>query len=265
MPEAGCYTTRMKKHRLVVANWKMNPSTIGEAKRIFMAIRAKLKPSAVPVVIAPPAPYITELSKLSMGKRTTLGAQNIFPGKVGPHTGEVSTPMLRSLGVTHVIVGHSERRAMGETDAEVNEKTKQLLKEQIMPIVCIGETERADSGAHFETVERQLRAALAGVPKAQAVKVAVAYEPVWAISKGDGKGLTATAAAVHEMQIFIRRVLTDLFGRSSAASMRILYGGSVNADNADELISAAAVDGFLVGGASLEPKAFAAIVKAAQQ
>jgi triosephosphate isomerase len=170
--------------------------------------------------------------------------------------------MLKSLGVSHVIVGHSERRAMGETDEAVNQKATLLLKEKLTPIICVGEKKRSDSGAHFEYVEAQLHRAFSGVAKAQVSRAVVAYEPVWAISSGDGRGQTATTADIREMKLFIQRVLADRYSRTTGMAVRVLYGGSVNADNAEELAREADVDGFLVGGASRKPADFLAIITA---
>jgi triosephosphate isomerase len=188
-----------------------------------------------------------------------LGAQTIHPEKLGAYTGSVSLPMLESYQVSHVLVGHSERRRAGEDDAAVSAQVQALVKQSVTAIVCIGETTR-DHGAHyFSVIEKQIRAALAGLPRSKVEKVVLAYEPVWAI----GSGVTPAPADIHEMKIFIEKTLTDLYGRSVASKVRILYGGSVSAANAAELSLGGHMDGFLVGGASLIPADFITIVKAA--
>ncbi len=252
--------------RLVVGNWKMNPLTIGKAKELFIDIRKESsRRTGVETVIAAPAVYLAELRKLTNGVNTKLGAQDVFWEKEGTYTGEISVPMLESLGVSHVIIGHSERRALGETDDHVHKKVAATLKAGLTAIVCVGESDRDAHGKYLSVVEDQLRSACAEVPKAMLKRLVVAYEPVWAISTGNGKGKTATPADVHEMAIFIRRILTSIHDRPSADRVRILYGGSVNEENAALLFSDGMVDGFLVGGVSLKSKAFAEILSIAQK
>jgi triosephosphate isomerase (TIM) len=165
--------------------------------------------------------------------------------------------MLQNLNVTHVIIGHSERRALGESDDIVNKKLIAVLKAGLTGVVCVGERER-DHAAHYLTgIERQIRHACAKVSKAKLEQVVIAYEPIWAI----GTGNNATPDDVHEMKLFIEKVLTDLYGRNEAQKVRILYGGSVIARNAEIIYTQGMVDGFLVGGASLRPSEFCAIVQ----
>lgn len=250
--------------RLVVANWKLNPSTIGKAKELFIDLRKEAtRRRNVETVIAAPSVYLAELRKLTTSMRTKLGAQDVFWEKEGTYTGEVSAPMLASVGVSHVIVGHSERRALGEADEVVSRKVAAATAAGLTAILCVGESTRDTQGQYFSTVEAQLKSACAGVPKAALKRLVVAYEPVWAISSGDGKGKTATPEDVHEMVIFIRKVLTSLYERTPAARVPILYGGSVNEENAAVLLAESEIDGFLVGGASLKPQSFASILSAA--
>lgn len=250
--------------RLVVANWKMNPGTLAEAKALFLDIKKEASRRArVQTVISAPYPYVFELHKLAAGSRTLVGAQNVFWKKEGTYTGEVSAPMLASVGVSYVIVGHSERRALGETDEQVAKKVTAVIRGGLSVVLCVGESERDTSGRYLNVIETQIRTALLGVPKTVLGQLSIAYEPVWAISGGDGKGKTATPGDIHEMTIFIRKVLTSVYSRSSAERVRILYGGSVNEDNAQALMQEGMADGFLVGGASLKPRAFAAILTAA--
>lgn len=256
------YSSVMSTHRIVVFNWKMNPATVGKAKELFLDIRrAAARRANVETVVAAPFPYLAELRKLTTGKRTKLGAQDVFWERAGAHTGDVSASMLVSVGVSHVIVGHSERRARGETDEDVARKAAASIRAGIVPIVCVGEHERDPQGRYLAHVEMQVRAAASAVRSAR--QLIIAYEPVWAISSGDGKGRTAQPEDVHEMVIFIRRILSDVYSRRAAEHVPILYGGSVNESNAAALISEGMVDGFLVGGASLHARTASVILSAA--
>jgi len=187
-----------------------------------------------------------------------LGIQNVHAKESGANTGEISLPMLSAFGVTYCIVGHSERRAMGETDQVVAEKVLAILKGRLTPVVCIGERERDKDGNFFLHIERQIHQVLAAIPKARFKDVLFAYEPIWAI----GTGQTATVDDVIEMQLFIQKVITKHFSRSAASQIRLLYGGSVHSGNARVLFQSGAIDGFLVGGASLKADEFTHVVKA---
>jgi triosephosphate isomerase len=253
------------RKRLVVANWKMNPDTLSKAVRLFAEVKKQAARRArVETVIAPPFPYIASLAGKA-GTAVALGAQDVFWEREGTYTGEVSVPMLASVGASHVIIGHSERRLRGETDEQIARKVAAAVKEKLTVVLCVGESDRDATGGYLSVVEEQLRAACASVPKASLKHLAIAYEPVWAISSGDGKGKTATPGDVQEMTIFIRKVLTSIYDRPSADRVRVLYGGSVNEDNAAELMDEGMADGFLVGGASLKPLAFASILSAANR
>lgn len=254
---------RDKQELLVIGNWKMNPSTVGAARKIFLDISKNLgrrKPT-VEVAVAPPFPFISELERLSPSKRIILGAQDVFYEAGGAHTGEVSLSMLKSVGVELVISGHSERRALGETEQDIYKDVQAILKYKATAVVCVGEMTRDQNGHYFNTVESQLRSALKDVKINQLKNVVVAYEPVWAIGTGD----TATPEDAHEMKLFIQKILTDRFGRSALKKVRVVYGGSVNSGNAETLLREGGVDGFLVGGASLKGKEFAEIVKTADR
>jgi triosephosphate isomerase (TIM) len=237
---------------LVVANWKMNPTTSEEATRLFSAISASLKKTKATVVVAPPAIFLGALKQgmRKAPKHIALGAQNVHPLESGPHTGQLSVRMLYASGASYCIVGHSECRALGESDALVNAKVHALLKSRMTPILCVGELERDQSGKYYAVVETQVRASLHDVKKKDIEKVVIAYEPIWAISSGDGKGRTATPEDAHEMRLFIVKILTDLYGRTMAERVQILYGGSVNETNAEGIFTQSGVNGFLVGGAS---------------
>lgn len=245
------------KHALVVGNWKLNPGTVKEASDLAKAVIKKVKKVSGPVVVvAPPFLHIPEVAKSISKSTIKLGAQDAHFEERGACTGEVSPVLLAEFGVSHVIVGHSERRALGETDEQVNKKVHTILKRRQTPIVCIGERERDKQGNFFNGIEAQIRGLATGLTPAQMEKVVIAYEPIWAI----GTGLTATAEDVKEMQLFIMNILSKLYERKVAAKVHLLYGGSVKAGNAKELHEQGGMRGFLVGGASLSAEEFAAIV-----
>ena len=244
---------------LIVGNWKLNPQTLKEATKLAAGVATyQIKAYTAYVVMAPGFLYITEVHKKISLSSVLLGAQNLTKEPMGAFTGETSAMQLRGLGVDFVIIGHSERRAMGETDELVQAKTLQAFKNRLMPIVCIGESKRDTQGEFFSFVEKQIRALAKGLTTAQIKKIVIAYEPIWAI----GTGKTATTEDVKEMQLFIVSVLAKLFDRKTADAVRLLYGGSVKPHNAAELHKEGGMNGFLVGGASLKAKDFSNIIKA---
>lgn len=248
-----------KKHKpLVIGNWKMNPATLGGAQKLILAIHKALgrRRAHVDIVVAPPYPYISEMERLTPSQRVLLAAQDFYSYSEGAHTGEVSLTMLKSVGVTSVIIGHSERRAKGESDADVHQDIVVLTKSKMSTVLCVGEKQRDNQGLYFGVVESQLRSALKGVTEKQLSHITIAYEPIWAI----GTGKTATPEDAHEMKLFIQKILTDLYNRKVVEKVRIIYGGSVKASNAAELLSLGGVDGFLVGGASLKATEFISII-----
>ncbi|MEO0147110.1 MAG: triose-phosphate isomerase [candidate division WOR-3 bacterium] len=227
----------------VIANWKMHFS-LTEAESAARQIADFTAGSPVKIGIAPPFPFLKTVRD-AVPARVMVGAQNLFWEDKGAFTGEVSGPMLRSLGVDFVIIGHSERRKhFGETDEMVNKKIRAALEVGLIPLVCIGETlEEREAGRASEVVKRQIEKGLAGV----AGRILLAYEPVWSI----GTGVNATPAQAGEMHALIKGILGDV---------PVLYGGSVSPENAGELARTKGVDGFLVGGASLLPEKFSRIV-----
>lgn len=243
---------------LVIGNWKMNPQTDAMAKRLGTDIKKSLaRTDGVEVVVAPPTIFLSVVhAARGSASAFRMGAQNVHPENLGAFTGEVSIPMLQSFDVTHVIIGHSERRKVGETDGEVNKKMTSVIKAGLTAVVCIGETNRDHGAQYLGDIERQIRTACAGLSRAKLGHLVFAYEPVWAI----GTGNSATPSDVHEMKLFIEKTLSDLYGRNYAQKVRILYGGSVNSKNAAEIMRDGMVDGFLVGGASLTAKDFSGIV-----
>ena len=246
----------MSRPRLVVGNWKMNGSVAANAALLEALKSASLGGAEVSVCV--PAPFLRDVANALQGSAIAWGGQDCSRHASGAFTGEVSAGMLAELGCTHVIVGHSERRAMhGESDRLVAEKAEAALVHGLVPIVCIGETlEERDAGRTEEVVARQLRAVTELLGKG-IDRVVVAYEPVWAI----GTGKTATPAEAEAVHAFLRQRLAAA-GAATRAS-RILYGGSVKADNAAQLFAEADIDGGLIGGASLRAADFIAICRAA--
>jgi triosephosphate isomerase len=243
---------------LIVGNWKLNPSSLKAAEKLAASIARGLKNNPEPyVAVAPPFVHLTGVAKKINRSSVQLSAQDVSTEPMGAFTGEVSAMQLRDVGADFVIIGHSERRAMGETDKEVQQKALIALKNKLIPIVCIGERERDGNGEFFNFVQSQLQALCKGLTPAQVRKIVIAYEPIWAI----GTGQTATPDDVKEMQLFIASVLTKLFDRKIANAVRLLYGGSVKPHNAAELQKTGGMNGFLVGGASLKAIDFLDIIK----
>ncbi len=246
------------KNALVVANWKLNPTSLAEAKTLFAEVKRKLvKITDIKVVIAPPFLYIPEFSKSIKNEGVQLGAQDVYYEEIGPFTGEISTSQLTNFSVKYIIVGHSERRAMGETDEIVNKKTRAILKRKLTPIVCIGERNRDEQGLFFNEIENQIKSLTNGFTALELSKIIIAYEPIWAI----GTGKTATVEDVKEMQLFIVSTISKLYDRKIAEKIHLIYGGSVKASISKELYEQGGMDGFLVGGASLNAEEFVNIVK----
>ena len=218
----------------------------------------------VEVVIIPPFTAIPKVSEaLGRAHNIKLGAQNMYWEKSGAFTGEISAPLLRDLFVHYVVLGHSERRTLfGEADEMVNRKVRAALEAKLRPIVCVGETlDQRDKGNVEKILSIQLRGSLVGLSAKELQETVIAYEPVWAI----GTGRNATPAQAQEAHAFIRQTLREMSDENTAERVRIQYGGSVKPENARELMSQPDIDGALVGGASLDPRSFAQIVKAARQ
>ena len=245
----------------IAGNWKMNMLRQSSLALIEGLLAQLPNSDQVEVAVCPPSVYLEAVAGVVQGTRIGLGAQNMYHEKEGAFTGEVSGQMLVDIGCKYVILGHSERRQLfGETDQSVNQKVKAALAVGLTPIVCVGETLAQREGNETNPViDTQCRGSLAGLSNAQAAKLVIAYEPVWAI----GTGKTATPQQAEEVHAHIRQLLTELFGKATADGLRIQYGGSVKADNAAELLRQPNIDGALVGGASLKADGFAAIVKAA--
>lgn len=245
----------------VAGNWKLN-KTADEAETLARCVvDAVAGITGVDVAICPPFTALERVAQVVRGTPVGLGAQNVYWEAEGAFTGEVSAPMLLTCGCEYVILGHSERRQFfGETDETVNRRLKAVLHAGLKPIVCLGESlaeRQADKTE--QVVETQLRGALSGISADDVRGITLAYEPVWAI----GTGLTATPDQAEAVHAFLRQVSTDLYRDEVARAVRIQYGGSVKPDNAAALFAQNNIDGGLIGGASLDAAAFAAIVKAA--
>ena len=244
----------------IAGNWKMH-LTIAEAQSLIQRLRASCDLETVDVAVCPPFTALAVSATALKGSRIKLGAQNLFWETQGAFTGEVSAPMLVDVGCTYVIIGHSERRTLfGETDETVNKKLLTALKIGLLPIVCIGETlAERDANKTLQVLQRQLEGGVRSITAGDWTKITIAYEPVWAI----GTGRNATPEQAQEAHAFIRQRLRTAAGAEAAETVRIQYGGSVNAGNAASLLSQPDVDGALVGGASLKEESFSAIIKAA--
>ncbi len=248
---------------IVAGNWKMHMS-LGEAEQLARGIVGSLDGAAgVEIVVCPSFTVLDRVRNVLGDCSVKLGAQNLHWADEGAFTGEVSAGMLLTCGCEYVILGHSERRTwFGETDTTVNQRLRAALSAALKPIVCVGETlDERQSGATERVVRRQVTAGFANVSATEAAGCVVAYEPVWAI----GTGMTATPLQAESVHTSIRQVLRELYNDNVARDVRIQYGGSVKPDNAAELFIRPDIDGGLIGGASLEPDSFAAIVKAALQ
>lgn len=253
----------MGRTMVVAGNWKMN-KTAKEARRFIMALRNRLVGMDVraEVVVFPPFVSLETAVDAASGTGIRIGAQNASWQSDGALTGEISPSMLEELGVTHVILGHSERRGVfGESNEDVNRKLVHVLDGRLVPIACVGEVlEEREQGKTETVVREQVAGALSGVAPDHIERIIVAYEPVWAI----GTGRTASPEMANDVHRLIRRSIAAIFGGSVAERTRILYGGSVKPENARSLMEQSDIDGVLVGGASLDAESFAGIVEAAQ-
>jgi triosephosphate isomerase (TIM) len=243
---------------LIAGNWKMF-KTLPEAERTAAEIvRLTAGITGVDILIAPPFTALSGVYRIVAGTNVSLGAQNLFWEKEGAFTGEISPAMLMDAGCSHVIIGHSERRQyFSETDETVNKKIRAAINFSLIPVLCVGETEKErDAGQTFYVLDKQIKKGLEGFSFEDVARLVVAYEPVWAI----GTGKTATREQAQEVHHFLRGLLEKLFGKTASDTVRILYGGSVKPGNIKELMDMPDVDGALVGGASLDAPTFSAIV-----
>lgn len=247
----------MAKKLYVVGNWKMY-KTAREATDYIEALLPKVEDSEVNIYLAVPFTSIAPAAQYAKDTNIVIGAQNMNDAREGAFTGEIAGLMLKEAGAVFVLLGHSERRhVFGETDALIHRKVLRALQDDIQPILCVGETSKErDAGKMEQVLERQLLSALDGVPKEDIERLIIAYEPVWSI----GTGKIPTAKHIQEAHAFCRSCLKQVFTEKKAASIPILYGGSVKPDNAASIVEGKDVDGVLVGGASLDSKTLAEII-----
>jgi triosephosphate isomerase (TIM) len=250
------------RKKIIAGNWKMF-NDISETQNLVTKLTSGLSGENLncDVIICPPFTSLSEANSLIKNTKIKLGAQNMYFEDSGAFTGEVSAPMLKSVGCDYVILGHSERRAIfGETDSLINKKIKKALSAGFSVIFCIGETlQQREDGVTKDVVKKQLSEGLQDVTENDLAKIIIAYEPVWAI----GTGKVATPAQAEEVHEFIRSYIKDNFSAGAAENLTIQYGGSVKPENAKELLSQKDIDGALVGGASLKADSFISIIKSA--
>jgi len=244
---------------MAAGNWKMF-KTAKEAAQMLLDLKEKVKGvEDREIVLCPTFTALESAVNAVKGSNIKIGAQNLFWEEKGAFTGEIAPGMIKDLGCEYVIIGHSERRQyFGETDATVNKRIFAALKAGLKPIICVGETlAERESDKTFSVIETQIKGGLKDLTKEQMATAVIAYEPVWAI----GTGKTASKEQAQEVHAFIRKLLSDMFGKDTASATRILYGGSVKPDNMKDLMSQPDIDGGLVGGASLEADPFSKIIK----
>jgi len=249
--------------KLIIGNWKMNPSDLLSAKKIFARVKstvAKAKRTKVIMCV----PYVYLYSLLGSGNgHIALGAQDAFWEEKGAFTGKISTRIIRAAGARYVILGHSEVRSLGDTDEVVNKKVRRALSERLMVVLCVGERVRDEEGKYLSFIGRQLDDALVKIPKPYFKNLIIAYEPVWAI--GARAGGASTPEDFFEKSIFIRKVLSHIAGKDIAMKVSVLYGGSVDEKNAEGFLDVGRADGLLVGRASLDPDSFKKIILVANK
>ncbi|WP_010532161.1 triose-phosphate isomerase [Lentibacillus jeotgali] len=248
------------RNKVIAGNWKMN-KVLSEADQFAVSVTGKLpKDDSVEAIVCAPFPFLPSLVEKAKGSNLKVGAQNMHFEDSGAFTGEVSPAMLQDLGVTHVVIGHSERREhFAETDESVNKKVHAAFNHDLIPIVCVGETlEQREANETMSHIESQVRTGLRHLSDEQIGSVIIAYEPIWAI----GTGKTASSSDADQVCSLIRSVIKDMTSENVAEQVVIQYGGSVKATNIDELLDQPDIDGALVGGASLDPESFLQLVEA---
>ena len=249
---------------LVAGNWKMNTNKAsGEALAAALAQNSPASEDGVEVLVCPPFPYLTAIADKTSGSGVQLGAQDVYFEASGAFTGEVAVDMLKDVGCSHAIIGHSERRhVMGETDEVINKKVKAALAGGLTAVLCVGELlSDREAGQTEAVLDTQMAGGLADISEADAKNVVIAYEPVWAI----GTGVTASPEQAESAHEHLRKWVADRYTAAFSEQIQILYGGSVKPDNAEVLMGQSNVDGALVGGASLKPELFIPIIDAARK
>jgi triosephosphate isomerase len=242
---------------LIVANWKMNPTSLKDAQKLLDATVAIAQAnSVISIIVAPPSIFLASLRAQYRGKRIAFAMQSARQELAGSFTGDISLTQAQDAGAAYVIVGHAERRARGETNDDTREKVSASLALGLTPILCIGETVRNSEGAHFSFIRDQIRAGFADVPTTKIPRVIVAYEPVWAI----GGDTAMSPTDMHEVAIFIRKTIVDLYG-AKGMKVQILYGGAVDENNALPMMQGGDIDGLLIGRASLDKTTLLSLVR----
>ncbi len=247
----------MKK--LIIGNWKLYVKTVDEGKKVLKAIEKKLpRGLKSEIVVCPPTALAVALRREYKSSRIAIGAQDIFWEKDGAHTGAVSPAHIGSSGIKYTLVGHSERRALGETDEEVAKKAVAAIASKLHPVICVGETERDADGRFFSVIEKSVKGSLSRIEPKDAGKFTIAYEPVWAIGKTEAASPRMAAEAI----LYIRKTIVDMWGREKAMKVRIIYGASVSAENAEGFAHEKAIQGLLPGRASVDAVEFTNIIRA---
>ena len=251
----------MNTKKLIVGNWKMNPQTLSDARSVFNHVvnTGKLLRN-IQVVLAVPSVFISDLKKEYRGKKVAFAIQNIHEREKGAFTGEVSAAQALESGCGYTLVGHAERRAMGETDELVKHKVFSAVKEGLTPIICVGEKVRDSNAEYLHFIRRQITTALSEIPRSKFSQIVIAYEPVWAIGHA-----APSAHEIHQMMLFVRKILVENYGARYAVSTTLLYGGSVNEQNIEKIMQIPDVDGVLVGRASLNAETFSEIMVAVNE
>lgn len=243
---------------MIVANWKMHPQNLAGAKVLVSATKkAVAKLTGVSVVIAPPAVFLRDIAKGPKNAKVAYAAQNMHWDAEGSHTGEISASEVKDAGATYVLIGHAERRALGETNEDTRKKVARAIEAGLKPILCVGESSRDEDGEYLQGFAEQVLTGLADVPKAKLKQVVIGYEPVWAI----GAKASMSPNAMHEMSLYIRKVLMEPFGKP-ALQVPVLYGGSIDEGNARAMLEGGEVQGLLIGRASADPVRIAALLAA---
>ena len=256
--------TAKPSKKLIVANWKMNPIDGKTALAWFKKIQsvAHKNTKQVETVVCPPSVYLQSLQSVITDRSCVLGAQDCFYESAGSYTGQISPEMIFNARARYAIIGHSERRELGETNEIVNKKIQKILQYPLSVILCVGEKKRSDNGTHFKEIKKQLTECLKGISVKDFERIVIAYEPVWAIGK-DAKR-PATAQECFEMITVIKRSISEIIGNQEIAHLvPILYGGSSNASNTQEFLTVGGAQGLLVGRASMDPKEFGSMISIA--
>ncbi len=248
--------------KFLILNWKMNPETLAGARVLFEKTKKSAQRArSVAVVVAPAQVHLASLASRFRGKSLSFAVQNMHAQPSGSYTGATSALQAHDAGATHAIIGHAERRALGETNEEVHDKVHAALDERLTPVVCVGERERDSEGAYVHEVCEQIASALADVPEKRFKDIIIAYEPVWAI----GAPKAPAPNEVHQMIVLVRKAVADAFGIAASSAVRVLYGGAVHAENAEAIFAVPGLDGVLVGRASLDPILVDTLIKIASR